>query len=669
MASANSKAIQTLANEIVAAMKSLTDSNNRSYVNNEIKNYRMTSSNVGKDLYASFANIAAAQISVAEIDTAQIRDLEATTIETINLAAERAVAGDLDVARLRASIAAISDVEIRSADIDYAHIKDLDAETAIFTDGVGGKLYIDRLVVSNLQVVEQTVGSLIIKSRDGRYYRLDVDIDDGSVVPVDVTSEITPSEIVAGVTSDGKRSIIETDLTVDDLYASNIKAINALIDKITAGRIDVGTLFANRAFAGRLYTNVIESPSIVLGYDSPYNIVEATWSDTPPSSPNIGDGWVNTSVDPNTYNVYKEVSFYYERSSGILYCDKLSNRDHSIALDDMGILRSNGIEIQIDQDGHASSGNDWVEIGELTSVKSAINLSDRRISFVVEGDGISSEIALTNEMLSAIANKVNLMADTIDLSANHTMTFNTDQLNAIARDINLSSNHTITFNTSQLQAIANDINLSANHTMTFNSAQLSQIATDINLSANHTITFNAQQLEAIADNINLESNESIRLNATLLQQIANQIEIKADQINVTGQDIDLSAANSITLSAGQQKSIGSSINISENGSITLIAEAVDAAQSTADVAQNTADNAQSTADSAQARFERVMKLDESGLHIGDNQSGGEVLIDSESVNVVLNGQRYSKFAGNYVQFGNYQIRRSIDGGLVFKIGG
>jgi len=44
-----------------------------------------------------------------------------------------------------------------------------------------------------------------------------------------------------------------------------------------------------------------------------------------------------------------------------------------------------------------------------------------------------------------------------------------------------------------------------------------------------------------------------------------------------------------------------------------------------------------------------------------------VLIDSESVNVVLGGKKYSKFAGSYVQFGNYQLRRSSDGGLVFKL--
>ena len=84
-------------------------------------------------------------------------------------------------------------------------------------------------------------------------------------------------------------------------------------------------------------------------------------------------------------------------------------------------------------------------------------------------------------------------------------------------------------------------------------------------------------------------------------------------------------------------------------------------------AQVAADHAQVTADATRTDFQRVVRIDDEGLHVGDNQSNGEVLIDSESVNVVMNGTRYSKFAGNYVQFGNYQLRQSSDGGLVFKM--
>ena len=98
-------------------------------------------------------------------------------------------------------------------------------------------------------------------------------------------------------------------------------------------------------------------------------------------------------------------------------------------------------------------------------------------------------------------------------------------------------------------------------------------------------------------------------------------------------------------------------------------DAASSAQNTAASAQDAAESAKSTADSALPRveFQRVVRIDDEGLHVGDNQSNGEVLVDSNSVNVVFNGQKYSKFSGNYVQFGNYQLRRSSDGGLVFKL--
>ena len=95
-------------------------------------------------------------------------------------------------------------------------------------------------------MVQATVGELIIKATDDHYYRLDVNAW-GILTPTDVTTTLTDAEITAGVTSNGHSSIIETDLTVNDLYASNMKAINALIDKITASRIDVDELFARQA--------------------------------------------------------------------------------------------------------------------------------------------------------------------------------------------------------------------------------------------------------------------------------------------------------------------------------------------------------------------------------------------------------------------------------------
>lgn len=100
------------------------------------------------------------------------------------------------------------------------------------------------------------------------------------------------------------------------------------------------------------------------------------------------------------------------------------------------------------------------------------------------------------------------------------------------------------------------------------------------------------------------------------------------------------------------------------------------AKDTADAAQTSANNAVLAAESAtelaknavsKPEFVRVIRIDLQGLHVGDNLTSCEVLIDSASVNVVLNGQVFSSFAANYVEFGSYQLRRTADGGLAFKM--
>lgn len=65
-------------------------------------------------------------------------------------------------------------------------------------------------------------------------------------------------------------------------------------------------------------------------------------------------------------------------------------------------------------------------------------------------------------------------------------------------------------------------------------------------------------------------------------------------------------------------------------------------------------------------LDRVIRIDSDGLHVGDDQTDNEVLIDSDSVNVVVGGKEYSRFADRYVQFGKYKIGLADDEGLMFK---
>ena len=66
-------------------------------------------------------------------------------------------------------------------------------------------------------------------------------------------------------------------------------------------------------------------------------------------------------------------------------------------------------------------------------------------------------------------------------------------------------------------------------------------------------------------------------------------------------------------------------------------------------------------------FQHYVRVEDDGLHVGAEGSTGEVVIDHDSVDVVLGGRAFSSFAANYVEFGNYQLRRTADGGLAFKM--
>ena len=83
---------------------------------------------------------------------------------------------------------------------------------------------------------------------------------------------------------------------------------------------------------------------------------------------------------------------------------------------------------------------------------------------------------------------------------------------------------------------------------------------------------------------------------------------------------------------------------------------------------NTANDALSIANAAlsQADFQRVVRIDDAGLHVGDNQTDFEVLIDSASLNVVDAGVRVSTLSDKFIRFGNMQVRK-VRGGLAISV--
>lgn len=189
------------------------------------------------ELYADLAKIAVAQITAANIDKANIQWAE--------------------IESLTAAIAEIAAAEIGTADIDYAKIKDLVTGTAIITEGVGGKLYIERLAVTEANMVSLTVGELMLKAADGSFVRLVADSAGG------ITTETVQveGENIADSTIEGGK-LIEDSITARELNVAQIFADEALIKAIKAANIDVADLFAAEATITELDSYIISASTI-----------------------------------------------------------------------------------------------------------------------------------------------------------------------------------------------------------------------------------------------------------------------------------------------------------------------------------------------------------------------------------------------------------------------
>ena len=198
-------------------------------------------------LYADLAAIAVAQITTANISKANI---DWATIANLTAAIA-------DIANAQIGSASIGTAQIKDAKIDWAKIYDLTADTAIITEGVGGKLYIARLAVTEANMTSLTVGELMLKAEDGSFKRLTVDAD-GNVTAE--TVQVEGSNVADNTISGGK--LIENTITARELNVEAIFADTALIRAIKAANIDVSDLFAAEATISALNSWLIKADTI-----------------------------------------------------------------------------------------------------------------------------------------------------------------------------------------------------------------------------------------------------------------------------------------------------------------------------------------------------------------------------------------------------------------------
>jgi len=67
-----------------------------------------------------------------------------------------------------------------------------------------------------------------------------------------------------------------------------------------------------------------------------------------------------------------------------------------------------------------------------------------------------------------------------------------------------------------------------------------------------------------------------------------------------------------------------------------------------------------------SELQRLVRIDQDGVHVGDNVYRSEVLIDSDSIDMQIDGKAFSTYGIDHTDMGEYRIASSSDGGLSFN---
>ena len=270
----------------------------------------------------------------ATINWAQITTLVSQIVTTAKaqITTANIVSANIDwagIETLTAVCAAIANAKIDTASISYAQIKDLTTGTALITKGTSGKMYIADLAVTEANMVSLTVGELIVKGTDGKFYSFSVD-SEGNVTTAE--KKVTNDNVGDNTLNAGK--IIENTITARELNVASIFADEALVNAIKAANIDTANFFAANAVINSLKsfvirTDVLESLSgaLDLSANDSINLIVGQQSGNPnlllksDFEDNWDNIWTKSGNIANTYVTVEETTQYAGHNSIKMHAD------------------------------------------------------------------------------------------------------------------------------------------------------------------------------------------------------------------------------------------------------------------------------------------------------------------------------------------------------------
>lgn len=584
------------------------------------------------------SKLAAGSITAEKIATGA---LDAIVIDAVAAKIGKLSAKDITTDNLAAAFAAFTVITAGTATFDQATIKHLVAEAMNLEFGTAGQVFIKNLAVEYAQMVGAAIGNLCIKASDGNYYRMDVDAD-GNVTATLTT--VTEGEISAGQTGDGQ-IILETNITASNLSTGNLLATYALINRIDAARISVDELFAREAFISLLRTSrIVDDKSIemIVG-DVEQNaediIASRSFSgDTPPTG-DLPEGkiWVDTSENPSVIRRW-------------LGLDVATDAEYSGSGNGKAVETPNGTtafdqiqqNLTANQNGSGDPTPDnirWINPG-----RTGATLTRNGESFTLYfGQTVASgtlewttgKLVIDKKMLQldGVTGKV-ILSSTISRGN----VFRVDipgirHAESASTVGEVACSHYIATTGNKLYSGTQGVSVSAasDFIQIFDTARSGMTADEYNsyLAAQYAAGTPVQILYALAEP------EEVQLNALDIRPISGEV----NTLSVA----DGTLTVNYTASGWETVSSLEELNNGLNEALRIANAAV-----------------------SQEEFQRIVRTDAEGLHVGDNLTDYEVLIDSASVNVVASGKKVSSFSTNFIRLDNMQIRK-VRGGLAISV--
>ena len=308
---------------------------------------------VSDELYAAFANV-------------------------VKLAAGSIESGNISTDQLAAVMADIVTLTAKTGEFDLATIKNLLAEVFNLEQGYAGTISITNLIVTSANLLNATVGKLVLKGPDGTYYRVFVGTD-GTIQTEQV--QPTDEEIEAGQTGGGQ-PIMETVVNADLIHGKDITGQTANIGSIITQALKTGSLTATDAFISsatipEVYTAAINAigDTLDLSANKSINFIVGKKADIyrqtdEPSNAKFGDLWINPETG-YTYQLSGDdvpdnlmPSFSLDENGDLVYEFSEEQQAFDLYIDENGDLVYNGIAyaLDINEEGKLYASSPWVRV-------------------------------------------------------------------------------------------------------------------------------------------------------------------------------------------------------------------------------------------------------------------------------------------------------------------